>query len=265
MYENYPFWFTFFDNLGFRVELSPPSSKEVYELGHETIPSESACYPAKIAHGHIAALVKAGIKTIFYPSTVFERQEQDNAANHFNCPMVISYPDVLKNNMDMLAEPEVNYLNPFLPYDDKKTTAQRLYEELAGFKITRTEIKRALNAAWAEDEKFKADIRTKGQETLDLLKETGQKGIVLAGRPYHTDPEIHHGIPDLINNYGFAVLTEDSVAWMGEVERPLRVVDQWMYHSRLYAAASFVAQSEELELIQLNSLAAVWMQSQLTR
>lgn len=253
MYENYPFWFTFFDNLGFRVELSPPSSKEVYELGHETIPSESACYPAKIAHGHIAALVKAGIKTIFYPSTVFERQEQDNAANHFNCPMVISYPDVLKNNMDMLAEPEVNYLNPFLPYDDKKRLAQRLYEELAGFKITRTEIKRALNAAWAEDEKFKADIRTKGQETLDLLKETGQKGIVLAGRPYHTDPEIHHGIPDLINNYGFAVLTEDSVAWMGEVERPLRVVDQWMYHSRLYAAASFVAQSEELELIQLNS------------
>ncbi len=253
MFENYPFWFTFFTCLGFRVVLSPPSSKTVYELGHETIPSESACYPAKIVHGHIAALIKDGIKNIFYPSVVFERQEQDEAANHFNCPMVISYPDVIKNNMDMLKEWGVNYLNPFLPYDDKKRLVQRMHEELSSYKIPRAEIKRALNTAWAEDEKFKTEIRTKGEETLRYLKENGKKGIVLAGRPYHIDPEIHHGIPDIINNYGMAVLTEDSVAWMGEVERPLRVVDQWMYHSRLYAAASFVANREELELIQLNS------------
>lgn len=253
MYENYPFWFTFFTRLGFRVILSPASSKDVYALGHETIPSESACYPAKIAHGHIAALLKDGVNTIFYPSTVFERQEQQGASNHYNCPMVISYPDVLKNNMDTLTEPGVNYLNPFLPYDDKKRLAERLYEELAGFKISKREIKLAVALAWAEDEKFKADIYRKGEETLRYLQETGQKGIVLAGRPYHLDPEIHHGIPELINNYGMAVLTEDSVAWMGEVERPLRAFDQWMYHSRLYAAASFVAQSEDLELIQLNS------------
>ena len=253
MYENYPFWFTFFDQLGFQVVLSPLSNKEIYELGHETIPSESACYPAKIAHGHIAALIKAGVKTIFYPSIIFERQEQEEAANHFNCPMVISYPDVLKNNMDVLADPEINYLNPFLPYDNRKRLGQRLYEELAPLGLSRREIKKALAAAWAEDEKFKADIRAKGEETLRYLEETGKKGIVLAGRPYHIDPEINHGIPELINQYGMAVLTEDSVAWMGEVERPLRVVDQWMYHSRLYAAASFVAEREDLELIQLNS------------
>ena len=253
MYENYPFWFTFFDRLGFRVVLSPHSSKEIYELGHETIPSESACYPAKITHGHVAALIKAGIKTIFYPSVVFERQEQEQAVNRFNCPMVISYPEVIKNNMDMIAEQDVNYLNPFLPYDNKKRLAERLYEELAGFQIPRREIKRALEAAWAEDEKFKADMHSKGEETLRYLKETGQKGIILAGRPYHIDPEIHHGISELINQYGMAVLTEDSVAWMGEVERPLRVVDQWMYHSRLYAAASLAARDESLELVQLNS------------
>ena len=253
MYENYPFWFTFFDQLGFQVILSPTSNKELYELGHETIPSESACYPAKIAHGHIAALIKAGVKTIFYPSIIFERQEQEGAANHFNCPMVISYPDVLKNNMDVLADPEINYMNPFLPYDNRKRLGQRLYEELAPLGLSRREIKRALAAAWAEDEKFKADIRAKGGETLRYLEETGQRGIVLAGRPYHIDPEINHGIPELINQYGMAVLTEDSVAWMGVVERPLRVVDQWMYHSRLYAAASFVAEREDLELIQLNS------------
>lgn len=253
IFENYPFWFTFFTRLGFRVELSPPSCKEVYELGHETIPSESACYPAKIVHGHIAALIKNGVKTIFYPSTVFERQEQAEANNHFNCPMVISYPDVIRNNMDMIKENEVNYLNPFLPYDDKKRLAARLYEELKAFNISKQEIKQAVDLAWAEDGKLKADIRKKGEETLSYLQETGQKGVVLAGRPYHIDPEIHHGIPDIINNYGMAVLTEDSVAWMGEVQRPLRIVDQWMYHSRLYAAASFVATREELELIQLNS------------
>lgn len=253
MYENYPFWFTFFTSLGFRVELSPHSTKELYELGHETIPSESACYPAKIVHGHIAALIQKGIKNIFYPSIIYERREQAQATNHFNCPMVISYADVIKNNMDMIRENDINYINPFLPYDDKKRLTQRLYEELRGFDIDKKEIRQAIKKAWQEDRRFKADIREKGRETLDYLRENGLKGIVLAGRPYHIDPEIHHGIPDIINNYGMAVLTEDSVAWMGVVERPLRIVDQWVYHSRLYAAASFVAESQELELIQLNS------------
>jgi predicted nucleotide-binding protein (sugar kinase/HSP70/actin superfamily) len=253
MYENYPFWFTFFTQLGFRVELSPRSSKNVYELGIETIPSESACYPAKLVHGHIAALVKKGVKTIFYPSIIYEKQEQEEANNHFNCPMVISYADVIRNNMDILRGEDIRYLNPFLPYDDKKRLSARLYEELKGFGVSAREVSTAVEEAWREEERFKEDIRQKGLGVLAYLQKTGRKGIVLAGRPYHIDPEINHGIPGIISSMGLAVLTEDSIAHLGKVERPLRVVDQWMYHSRLYAAASMVAQRSDLELIQLNS------------
>ncbi|MEN6348950.1 MAG: acyl-CoA dehydratase activase-related protein, partial [Syntrophomonas sp.] len=253
MYENYPFWFTFFTRLGYRVLLSPPSSRAIYEMGHETIPSESACYPAKLVHGHIAALIEQGLKTIFYPCIIKERKEQEQADNCFNCPMVISYPDVIKNNTDELLEKEVTLIYPFLPYNDKARLSERLYQELKIMGIKRAEIKKAVNAAWEEDLKFKQEIRQKGEEVIRYLEETGKQGIVLAGRPYHLDPEINHGIPDFISNSGFAVLTEDSVAHLAEVERPLRTVDQWMYHSRLYAAASLVAGHKQLEIIQLNS------------
>ncbi|MGE5453687.1 MAG: acyl-CoA dehydratase activase-related protein, partial [Methylocystaceae bacterium] len=253
IYENYPFWFTFFTSLGFRVELSKVSSRSLYSLGSDTIPSESACYPAKMVHGHIADLISRGVKTIFYPSIIHEKQEQEAANNCFNCPMVISYPDVINNNMDILRETGINYLNPFLPFDNQERLSERLYEELSNRGISKQEIHRAVVAARKEDSKFHHDIQSKGQEVLDLLKETGQQGIVLAGRPYHLDPEIHHGIPAMINNYGLAVLTEDAIAHLATVERPLRIVDQWMYHSRLYAAASLVASRPELELIQLNS------------
>lgn len=253
MYENYPFWFTFFTKLGFRVQLSPRSSRAIFDLGSETIPSESACYPAKLVHGHITALVRQGVKNIFYPCIIYERQEQEEANNHFNCPMVISYPDVIKNNMDLLKEQGVHFLNPFLPYDNREKLAVRLYEELKPFRVKRREVREAVEAAWEEDLRFKAEIRRKGEEVLDYLKRTGKSGIVLAGRPYHLDPEINHGIPGVITSCGMAVLTEDSVAHLGVVERPLRVVDQWMYHSRLYAAASLVAERDNLELIQLNS------------
>lgn len=253
MYENYPFWFTFFTNLGFRVELSPRSSRALYELGADTIPSDTACFPAKIAHGHIAALVENGVKLIFYPSIIYERLEQKKANNHFNCPMVISYPEVVKNNMDIIRENDINLMTPFLPYDNKKQLTNRLYQEFAFMNISKREIAKAVNKAWQEDEKFKQDIKTKGEEVLAYLEETGQKGIVLAGRPYHLDPEINHGIPEIINSLGMAILTEDSVAHLGTVKRPLRVVDQWMYHSRLYASAEFVATQNNLELVQLNS------------
>jgi len=253
MYENYPFWFTFFTRLGFQVKPSPISSKALYDLGNETIPSDTACYPAKLVHGHIAALIKQGIKTIFYPCIMHERQEQDEANHCYNCPMVISYPEVIKNNMDIIRDSDVTLINPFLPYDNKTGLVRRLYQELKGYGVTRKEISIAVNMAWDEDHRFKGDIRRKGEEVLAYLKATGRKGIVLAGRPYHIDPEINHGIPDTINSCGMAVLTEDSVAHLGKVERPLRVVDQWMYHSRLYAAASLVASEDQLELIQLNS------------
>ncbi len=252
MFENYPFWFTFFTRLGFRVELSPPSSRQIYEMGSETIPSESACYPAKMVHGHVAALISQGVKTIFYPGIIHERGETA-ADNCYNCPMVVSYPDVIKNNLDMLREQGITFINPFLPYNNKPRLIKRLYEELSFLGLSRREIKQAVEEAWQEDERFKSDIRQTGQRILEYLEETGSRGIVLAGRPYHLDPEIHHGIPDFINSCGFAVLTEDSVAHLINVERPLRVLDQWMYHSRLYAAAELVGSKPNLELIQLNS------------
>jgi len=253
IYENYPFWFTFFTELGFRVELSPRSSKTIYELGIETIPSESACYPAKITHGHIMSLVNRGIKFIFYPCIPYEQKEQAGANNNYNCPIVTSYPEVIKNNMDVIRENDIKFMNCFLPIDNEQRLIKRLSAELKEFNFSKADIATAIKKAYAEDGNVKRDIRHKGEEVVEYLKKSGRKGIVLAGRPYHIDPEINHGIPDIVNSYGMAVLTEDSVAHLGNVERPIRVVDQWVYHSRLYAAASFVANENSLELIQLNS------------
>jgi len=253
MYENYPFWFTFFNELKFRVELSPRSSKTVYELGIETIPSESACYPAKLTHGHIMSLVKKGIKFIFYPCVPYERNEHPQADNHYNCPIVTSYAEVIRTNMDVLKEKNITFMNPFVGFDDKNKLKKRLFEELKSFNISKAEIESAVEKAWTEQDAVRNDIRRKGEEVLKYLKETGRKGIVLAGRPYHVDPEINHGLPNLITEFGMAVLTEDSVDHLSEVERPLRVVDQWVYHSRLYAAASFAAKQENIEVVQLNS------------
>lgn len=253
VYENYPFWHTFFTELGYRVELSPRSSKAIYEMGIETIPSESVCYPAKLVHGHIMSLINKGIKFIFYPCIPFERVEQQNSDNHYNCPIVTSYAETIKNNVDILKSDEIKYMNPFLPFDDKKRLLKRLKEEFAALGVPKEEVSIAAEKAWQELETSRNDIRKKGEEVLEYLKETGKKGIVLAGRPYHIDPEINHGIPNIITSFGMAVLTEDSIDHLGEIERPLRVVDQWMYHSRLYAAASFVAKENNLELVQLNS------------
>ncbi|NMA02680.1 MAG: 2-hydroxyglutaryl-CoA dehydratase, partial [Clostridia bacterium] len=238
IYENYPFWFTFFTQLGFKVVLSGRSSNKIYEKGIETIPSESVCYPGKLVHGHIMDLVEKDIKFIFYPSITWEKKEQKEADNSFNCPIVISYPEVIKNNVDVLRKKGILYLHPFLPYDNPKEMVKRLSEELEVFKISKSEIAKSLALAYQEQENYKKDMEKAGIETLKLIREKGIKGIVLAGRPYHTDPEINHGIPELINSLGMAVFTEDSLAHLGKVERPLRVVDQWAYHSRLYAAAS---------------------------
>lgn len=253
MYENYPFWHTFFTGLKFRVELSPASSRKIYELGIETMPSESVCYPAKLVHGHIMSLISKGVKTIFYPCIPYEKKEDNSADNHYNCPIVTSYSEVIRQNMDILKEKDIKFINPFLPYTDKKRLEERLFEEFKSFGLSKNEVKEAVEKAWQEEEKFKQTIRDKGEEVLDYLEKTGGTGIVLAGRPYHIDPEINHGIPNIITGYGIAVLTEDSVARPERTERPLRVVDQWVYHTRLYSAASFVASQKNLELIQLNS------------
>ncbi|MDF2877055.1 MAG: 2-hydroxyglutaryl-CoA dehydratase [Clostridia bacterium] len=253
-YENYPFWFTFFTELGFRVELSDRSSSSLYEKGIETMPSESVCYPAKMVHGHIMNLVEKGIDFIFYPSMTHEKQEQKAADNHYNCPIVISYPEVIKSNMDILGERNITYINPFLPFDHEKRLARRLNEVLKDyFDLAEGEVKAAVEKAYTEQNAVKKEIQKAGEETLAFIKENHMKAIVLAGRPYHIDPHINHGIPEMITSLGMAVLTEDAVAHLGEVERPLRVVDQWVYHSRLYAAASFTAKQKDLELVQLNS------------
>lgn len=262
MYENYPFWFTFFTKLGFRVVLSDPSTKKTYEAGIESMPSESVCYPAKLSHGHIMNLLEKDIDFIWMPCAKYERQEDETAGNHFNCPIVMSYSEALKLNVDALNETDIQFLNPFVPYHLKDKLKERLYVELvekhpelmgSGPLPTQDEIDAAVDAAWAEDEQVHEDIHQKGMETLKWIEEHGVHGIVLAGRPYHGDPEINHAIPELLTSFGLAVFTEDSVAHMGQVERPLRAVDQWMYHTRLYRAAKVVTQRDDLDLIQLNS------------
>ena len=253
MYENYPFWFTFLTKLKFKVVLSPISNKGIFKLGIETIPSESACYPAKISHGHIMYLINKGLKIIFYPCVPYEYKEDSGANNHYNCPMVTSYPDVIKNNIDDLKEKNIKYLSPFLSLHNKEKLYKRLYEIFEEFNVTKKEIIEAVDAAFNERENVVSDIRKKGEETLKYIEEHKMKGIVLSGRPYHIDPEINHGLTDIITSFNMAVLTEDSVAHLGNLERPIRVVDQWMYHTRLYRAAAFVKERTDLELIQLTS------------
>ena len=256
MYENYPLWFTFFTKLGFRVRLSQRSSRNVYEKGIETIPSESVCYPGKISHGHVVSLLQQGVKFIFYPCAPYELQEDKGAGNNYNCPIVTSYPEVLRNNVDELRQDDsILYMNPFLPIYDKERLAERLCEELIPQfpTLTENQIFDAVDEAWKEQQKFKDDVQVAGEEALEKMIRAGGNGIVLAGRPYHLDPEINHGIPEMVNALGLAVFTEDSVAHLGSIERPLRIMDQWVYHNRLYRAASFVAGMPNLEMLQLTS------------
>ncbi len=254
LYENFPFWAVFFQKLGFRVVLSPHSTKRIYELGIESIPSESECYPAKLVHGHISWLIKQGVRDIFYPCIPYERNETPEAGNHYNCPMVTSYAENIKNNVEELSEFNVHFFSPFLAFTNEDVLTKRLVVEFGReYNIPATEILDAAHAGWQELLAVRRDMEKKGEETVAWLQENHRHGIVLAGRPYHVDPEIHHGIPELITSYGLAVLTEDSVSHLADPERPLIVTDQWMYHSRLYKAASYVKNKSFLDLIQLNS------------
>ena len=253
MYENYPFWATFFKELGFRVVLSPWSDRKLYELGMESIPSESECYPAKLSHGHVQWLVEQGVKTIFHPCVFFEHQETENAQNHYNCPIVVSYAENLKNNVEAITDGDVRYIRPFIAFTSEKTAADRLVKTAAEeWNIPEKEVRAAVHAAWLEQQNAKAVIREEGRRVYEAVRTNGGRGIVLAGRPYHIDPEISHGIPELIASYGLTVFTEDALP-VDDTPPPLRVVDQWVYHSRLYRAAQFVASRDDLELVQLNS------------
>ncbi len=251
MYENYPFWHTFFTKLGYRVVLSPSSNRKIYELGIESIPSESECYPAKLAHGHVSWLINQKVDFIFYPALFYERDEVKGANNHYNCPIVTSYSENIKNNVEEISSGAFKLRNPFMAFTDLSCVTQALLKEFK--ELPASEVKQAASEAWDELAKARDDMRKKGEETIAYLKANNKRGIVLAGRPYHVDPEINHGIPELITSFDIAVLTEDSVSHLGNPERPLIVSDQWMYHSRLYAAASYVKTVDFLDMIQLNS------------
>jgi len=253
IYENYPFWHKFFTELGYRVVLSPTSSRAVYEKGLESMPSESVCYPAKLVHGHVMELINSGVKTIFYPSVVYEKREYEQAHDCYNCPIVVSYPEAIRANVDEIHSLGIDYRNPFISLNDKKSMLKTLTSEFAD--IPKKEISQAFDAAWLEMDAFKAEIRKKGEEIINNLKNNDKYAIVLAGRPYHIDPEIHHGIPQMIAAYGIDVITEDAVSHLANAHDngPLNVRDQWVYHSRLYSAAAYVANNDNLEIVQLNS------------
>ena len=268
MYEDYPFWHKMFTELGFSVVLSGPSSKATYEAGIESMPSESVCYPAKLSHGHVMDLIDRDVDFIWMPSVRWERQEDEGAGNCYNCPIVMSYPTALKLNIDELEQRHVEFMNDFVPYHDVEELKRRIFElvdgkrwddaqagigRFKGSRITKDEVSHAVDAAWAESDRFHDAIHKAGEEALKWIEDNHAHGIVLAGRPYHNDREINHAIPELVNSFGFAVLTEDSVSHLMQPDRPIRVVDQWMYHSRLYAAAKFVTTRNDLDLIQLNS------------
>ena len=251
IFENYPLWFTFLTELGYEVRLSSPSSRALLEQGLDTLPSDTVCYPAKLVHGHIIDLIGQGVKSIFYPCIPFECKEFDDSINHYNCPVVTSYPELIRNNIDCLKENDAILIQPFLSLEDEKKLAKQLSRVFPH--IAPAEIRRALALGWAEQKRMKAEVARQGEAVLDYLRETGRHGIVLAGRPYHIDPEIHHGIPQIITSLGMAVLTEDSVAHLGKLTSPLGMVDQWTYHGRLYRAASLAAREHALDVIQLNS------------
>ena len=251
IYEDFPFWFTFFHQLGCEVVLSNYTTKDQYNKAIDTIPSDTACYPAKAVHGHIRDLAEAQVDLIWYPC-IQHGPKEFSRDNNYHCPMVISYPELIRNNMqDVMGE--TPFYAPFLPLADKKSLVPALVKALKDLPFSKGEISDAVEVAWAEKEKCKADYREMTKKTVSRLVAEQVPTIVLAGRPYHLDSGINHGIPELITSLGMAVLTEDGVAPLGNEIKHLRVVDQWSYHSRLYRAAEFVSRTEGFQIVELNS------------
>ncbi|MCK5129891.1 MAG: 2-hydroxyacyl-CoA dehydratase, partial [Clostridiales bacterium] len=253
MFENYPFWHTFFTELGFSVVLSGTSNKVLYEKGLESIPSESECYPAKLIHGHVMDLIEKDVDFIFYPCIPYDKAESDGVDNHYNCPIVASYPENIKNNVEQIREGDVKFLRPFITMHDEKVLKKHLAEVFQQMGLAKKAIYHAVHKSFKELDSVRNRIKKMGEETLKEIADGKYPGIVLAGRPYHVDHEIHHGIPAIINQLGFAVLTEDAIAHLSPKYKKLRILDQWVYHSRLYAAANVVGETDNLELVQLNS------------
>lgn len=251
MYENIPLWATFFKELGFKVVLSDESNKKMYLKGQHTIPSDTVCYPAKLAHGHIENLISKNIEHIFYPcmSYNFDEGISDNC---FNCPVVAYYPELLKTNVKELDSN--NFMMEYLSLNNKKLLSRQLYEILNKTfgDIKQKEVKNALEKAYIEYEKYTKHIKEKGEEFIEYAKNNNKKVIVVAGRPYHIDPEINHGIDKVLSSLGIVVLTEDSIEVSHEKPK-VNILNQWTYQARLYNAAYYVAKNKDMELIQLVS------------
>jgi predicted CoA-substrate-specific enzyme activase len=282
LYENFPFWFTILTDLGFEVKISGRSSHKLFEKGMDSIASENICYPAKLVHGHIIDLLEHNITRIFYPCVSFEQNMTPEADNNYNCPVVANYPQVIANNIEELRgnrdeakypkgseyrkhhkNPEIDFIYPYFSLHKPEHVEERIFEEFKRFGITKQQAQNAVRAGYVEDFKFKEDIVDKAQSILEKADQEGRTTIILAGRPYHTDVEVNHGIPEAVQSLGMAVLTEDAAAGiysrrlaagtLEPVKRPLRTTDQWAYHSRLYKSAALAAQTRNVELVQLNS------------
>ena len=251
MYELAPLWHALFTELGFYVTLSGPSTRDLYIKGQFSIPSDTACYPAKIMHGHMEQLCERGVDAIFYPCLTYNIDEH-TGDNHYNCPVVAYYSELLKGNMESVRK--VEFLHPYLNINSEKELTRELYAYLGtrfgGFK--KADIKRAVRKAFEAYGKWMADIRHEGEAALKWARERGNRIMILCGRPYHTDPEIGHGIDKLATSLGFAVVTEDSIAALTG-NAPVNVLNQWTYHARLYAAARYAADHDDVQLVQLVS------------
>ncbi len=248
-YDLMPFFHTLLTELGFEVVFSEESTRDTYYKGQQTIPSDTVCYPAKITHGHIESLLEKGVDFIFYPCMSYGVDE-GQSDNHYNCPVVAYYPELLKANMPSLNDE--NFITPYLDINTKSHVAKAMARVLKKYGITAKQVSNVLNKAYSAQVRYKKAIENKAQEIMDKAREQGRKIIVLAGRPYHIDPEINHGIHKLITSLGFAVITEDSVANLVDTP-PLDVLNQWTFHSRLYRAAEYVCQHEDMQLVQLVS------------
>lgn len=254
MYEDFPFWFTFFTLLGYEVVLSGKSSAQLYCKGMSTIPSDSLCYPGKLVHGHIMDLIEKGITTIFYPCIPYNMKDPLHASdNNYNCPIVASYAENIRANMDILRQKNIHFLQPFLPINNKKALIKRLQEELSSLNIPKKDLIEAVEKSYQELDKYKEDIRNYGENIIKEATDKKMPIVVLAGRPYHVDPEINHGIPEMIQSYNIAILSEDALYHLDCPEDNLDIVNQWSYHARLYHAASYVARHKNMTLIQLSS------------
>ncbi|MFW5864824.1 MAG: acyl-CoA dehydratase activase-related protein [Candidatus Izemoplasmataceae bacterium] len=251
MYENYPFWQPFFEALNIRVVMSDRSNKALYEKGQDTIPSDTVCYPAKLVHGHIENLYEKKVDFIFYPNMPFNFKEKDHADNYYNCPVVAYYPEVVKNNMDHLNLDD--FLKPYITLNNQKKFVDIMHNLLKPYhQAKKADIHKAFEQGFKSYLDFKKEVQAEGERALRYARKEKLPMIVLAGRPYHIDPEINHGIPKLIRSLNVVVLSEDSLSHLDDM-KDVNVLNQWTYHTRLYDAARFVAKRNDIEFVQLVS------------